>query len=81
MFNISMQLDSGNKTSAQRYTKLKSELTDTYHRDASLAYRRQELEKAIELWQKLLTIDPDHVHAINYLVQAQRLKDKLQRLE
>lgn len=81
MFNLSMLLDSNNTASKQRYTKLKSELTDTYHRDASLAYRRQELEKAIDLWQKLLTIDPDHVHAINYLIQAQRLKDKLQRLE
>ena len=81
MFNLSMQLNSANKASEQSYTHLKSELTDTYHRDASLAYRRQELEKAIELWQKLLTIDPEHVHAINYLIQAQRLKDKLQRLE
>lgn len=81
MFNLSMQLDSRNKTSEQSYTKLKLELTDTYHRDASLAYRRQELEKAIGLWKKLLTIDPDHIHAINYLIQAQRLKNKLQRLE
>ena len=81
MFNLSMQLNSDNEMSEQSYNSLKSELTNAYHRDASLAYRRQELEKAIELWQKLLTIDPEHVHAINYLIQAQRLKDKLQRLE
>jgi len=81
MFNLSMQLNSDNALSEQNYNSLKSELTDAYHRDASLAYRRQELEKAIDLWQKLLTIDPEHVHAINYLIQAQRLKDKLQRLE
>lgn len=81
MYNLSMQLNSDNTVSEQSYNSLKSELTNTYHRDASLAYRRQELEKAIDLWQKLLTIDPEHVHAINYLIQAQRLQDKLQRLE
>ncbi|OUS09645.1 hypothetical protein A9Q89_12815 [Gammaproteobacteria bacterium 53_120_T64] len=81
MFDLSLQLDSDNEASQRRYVSLKSELTDAYHRDASLAFRRQELERAITLWQKLLIIDPEHVHAINYLVQAQRLKDKLQLLE
>ena len=81
MFNRSMQLDSANEASKRRYSSLKLELTDAYHRDASLAFRRQELEKAIALWQQLLTIDPDHIHATNYLIQAQSLKDKLQRLE
>ncbi len=81
MFKLSMHLNSDNQISESRYTSLKSKITNAYHRDASLAYRRQELEKAIELWQKLLTVDPDHVHAINNLIQAQRLKDNLQRLE
>ncbi len=81
MFDLSLQLNSKNEISERLYAGLKSQLTDTYHRDASLAFRRQELEKAIELWQKLLLIDPEHVHAINYLSQAQRLKNKLQRLE
>ncbi len=81
MFNRSLQLDSDNEASKRRYSSLKLELTDAYHRDASLAFRRQELEKAIALWQQLLTIDPDHIHATNYLIQAQRLQDKLQRLE
>jgi len=81
MFNLSMQLNSSSETSIRRYTSLKSDLTNAYHRDASLAFRRQQLDKAIELWEILLSIDPGHVHATNNLLQAQKLKEKLQRLE
>ncbi|MBV1931046.1 MAG: hypothetical protein KUG71_04950, partial [Porticoccaceae bacterium] len=56
-------------------------VVDAYHREASQAFRRQELDTAIELWGKVMAINPDHAHASNSLMQAQELKEKLERLE
>ena len=81
MFKFSKQLNENNGASANRYARLKLELTNTYHRDASLAFRRQELTKAIELWEKVLRIDPGHEHAAKKILQAQKLKENLLRLE
>ena len=79
--NNSVEVDANNGDAQALLSSVKTDLTDTYHREASLAFRRQELDIAIKLWEKVITIDPDHAHASNNLMQAQELKEKLGNLE
>ena len=60
--------------------KIINDLADSYHREASQAFRRQELDLAIELWEKVIVLDPNHIHASGNLMQAQELKAKLSSL-
>lgn len=50
------------------------------HRQALNAYRSQDLDKAIALWDQVLEVDPDHSSARLYRSQAIELKEKLSRL-
>lgn len=59
----------------------KAEQADDYYKQASIAFRRQELDKAIALWDKVLEIDPEHQHAIAGRLQAIELKKKLSNLK
>lgn len=58
-----------------------AELIDEYYKQASIAFRRQELDKAIALWDKVLLLDPEHQHAITGRLQALELKRKLSNLQ
>ncbi len=77
----SVQLDSSNTAASQFEQSLKTELADEYHKQASMAFRRQALDEAIALWDKVLAIDPDHQYAISYRLQALELKSKLSNLQ
>ena len=53
-----------------------------YHREAMTAFRRQDLDKALEIWEgKVLKIDPDHGPAKIYSDQARDLKKKLDTIQ
>ncbi|MEH6542851.1 MAG: LysM peptidoglycan-binding domain-containing protein [Porticoccaceae bacterium] len=54
---------------------------DEYHKQASMAFRRQELDQAIALWDKVLEIDPSHQHAMSGRLQAMELRKKLSDLQ
>lgn len=54
---------------------------DEYHKQASMAFRRQELDQAIALWDKVLEIDPLHQHAMSGRLQAMELRKKLLDLQ
>lgn len=77
----SVQLDGENATANSLLQSLKLELADDYHKQASVAFRRQALDEAIALWDKVLEIDPDHQYAISYRLQAIELKNKLSNLQ
>ena len=53
---------------------------DALHREAINAYRSQDLDRAIELWNQILAVDPAHESARLYRSQAEALKERLQRL-
>lgn len=53
---------------------------DALHRKALDAYRAQDLDLAIELWDEVLTIDPSHESARLYRAQAVELQNRLRRL-
>ena len=50
------------------------------HRDALNAYRGQDLDRAIALWDEVLALDPTHENARLYRSQAVSLKQKLSDL-
>ena len=54
---------------------------DAIHRQAINAYRAQDLDAAIELWDQILTLDPTYESARLYRSQAQALKKRLQSLQ
>ncbi len=50
------------------------------HREALNAFRAQNLEKAISLWDQVLTLDPEHENAGLYRAQAVELQNRLRQL-
>ena len=50
------------------------------HREALNAFRAQNLEKAINLWDQVLTLDPEHENAGLYRAQAVELQNRLRQL-
>ncbi len=50
------------------------------HREALNAFRAQNLEKAIGLWDQVLALDPEHENAGLYRAQAVELQNRLQQL-
>ena len=53
---------------------------ESLHKEALNAYRRQNLDKAIGLWDEVLALDPEHENARLYRSQAISLKKKLSNL-
>jgi len=53
---------------------------DALHRKALNAYRAQDLQRAIELWDEVLVIDSGHERARLYRTQALELQSRLRRL-
>jgi tetratricopeptide (TPR) repeat protein len=75
----SLQLNPGDIEAQELFSTTSAKLIDEYHSEASHAYRRQELDTAIGLWEWILSIDPNHEHALDYLVRAQELKNKMDK--
>ena len=50
------------------------------HREALNAYRAQDLDKAIGLWDQVLVLDPDHESARLYRSQSLELQKKLRNM-
>ncbi len=49
--------------------------------EAMTEYRKQNLEKSIELWDAVLALDPNHELAKLYRARAVELKEKLEKLD
>ncbi|MEM7100944.1 MAG: LysM domain-containing protein [Pseudomonadota bacterium] len=77
----SVSLDPDNDSAQDALNGAKEGLTDRYHREASAAFRAQELEKAISLWDEVLALDPEHSNALVYRAQAQELQERLSNLK
>lgn len=67
---------------AQRQAKsLRPTVAQIYHRRAMEAFRRQDLDQALQIWDKVLQIEPNHGPATLYRAQALDLNKRLQDLE
>lgn len=79
--SASLLIDANSNADQQILQELKTKLADAYHFRAALAYRGQELDKSIALWDKALAIDPNHTNANIFRAQAIDLRDKLSTLK
>jgi tetratricopeptide (TPR) repeat protein len=79
-FRIATDLDENNDQAMEEMLVLQKEIADKYHREASSAFRRQELDLAIEKWDMVLSVHPDHSSAKLYRAQALELKEKLDNI-
>ena len=80
-FQAVLELNPDHSEARQRVSELTPEVIDRYHKMALIAFRRQDLDLALEIWDKVLAIDPDYQKArINRLL-ALDLKERLQRLQ
>lgn len=51
-----------------------------YHEAALVAYRKQDLDNAIALWNKALAIEPNYEPALGYRARAQELQRRLNQM-
>jgi tetratricopeptide (TPR) repeat protein len=79
-FRMATDLDENNDQAMEEMLVLQKEIADKYHREASSAFRRQELDLAIEKWDMVLTVNPEHSSAKLYRAQALELKEKLDNI-
>lgn len=80
VFSQAYAYEPSNSTIAAANKQARGELTDRYHRKAVQLFRKHELNKAIEFWDKILAIDPQHNLAPGYRARAVELKSKLQKI-
>jgi tetratricopeptide (TPR) repeat protein len=80
-FTQALTYDPDNSLAKQAQLKSRDQVTDEYHRQAMRHFRKQELGKAIALWDKILLLDPEHPLAPGYKARAMEMKQKLQRIE
>jgi hypothetical protein len=79
-FKMATDLDDKNDQTMEEMLVLQKEIADKYHREASSAFRRQELDLAIQKWNVVLKVNPDHSSAKLYRAQALELKEKLDNI-
>jgi len=56
-------------------------VVNTYYTQGLVHYKNQRLKQAIEQWEKLLVIEPDHKKAKIYINKARRMLKKLEEID
>jgi tetratricopeptide (TPR) repeat protein len=69
------------QTHGPRLARLESALGEHYHDSAVSAWRDQQVDRSVELWDRVLRIDPDFEPAIRYLERARQAQRELEALE
>ncbi len=80
MLSRSLKLFPEYKPTQNSHASLKRVLINQYHRTALKHYRKQELSLAIENWNRVLQIDPNHQSALGYRAKAIEMKARLSEL-
>ncbi len=79
-FAKALQFNPANEQAKKQITDLRLTVVEKYHKQAMVLYRKQELSKAIEIWDNILQIDPDYELAKQYRSRALELKRKIEQL-
>ncbi len=69
------------ETHRQRLERVESVLGEHYHGDALTAWRDQRVDRAVELWDRVVRLDPEFEPAIRYLERARRAQRELRSLD
>ena len=80
-FSSVLKLDPAHEGAKKQIVSMKSDAVESMHKDAMTEYRKQNLEKSIDLWDRVLALDSTHELAKLYRARAVELKDKLQKLD
>lgn len=76
----SLTYDPDNTKARQAQVMSRDRLTHDYHRQAMQHFRKQELDEAIALWDKILAVDPAHPLASGYRARAIEMQQKLKQI-
>jgi tetratricopeptide (TPR) repeat protein len=68
------------KQAKKQITDLKLSVIESYHKKAMVLYRKQELGQAIQVWDKILQLDPNYELAKQYKAKALELQRKIEQL-
>ncbi|MET0050403.1 MAG: tetratricopeptide repeat protein [Candidatus Thiodiazotropha sp.] len=79
-YSQGLTYDPDNQTAVTAQKAVLDQLTDSYHRQAMQHFRKQELDQAIEYWDKILELDPNHSLAPGYKARALEMKQQLQKI-
>lgn len=80
-FKQASLVDVNNEEAAIKRREIQANITEKYHREASVAFRQQKLDKAIAKWDIVLDVDPNHSNASAYRTQALELKKRLEAIQ
>lgn len=80
-FNAVLILDPTHGDAKKQIANLRASAVETMHRDALTEYKKQNLDKAIDLWDHVLELLPSHQSARLYRSRAIDLKTRLQQLQ
>ncbi|MGQ8364613.1 LysM peptidoglycan-binding domain-containing protein [Glaciecola sp. 1036] len=80
-FKSAKEVDPTNSNAAKSFEQLREQISEHYHREASIAFRQQALDEAIEKWDLVLYVNPQHSNALAYRTQAVELKKRLEAIK
>lgn len=80
-FNAVLKLDPAHEDARKQIAAITSDRAESMHKEAMVEYGKQNLDKAIGLWDQVLTLLPEHASAKLYRARAIDLKSRLQKLE
>ncbi len=76
-----LEANPGDSRARNMLSDLRRQTVPELHREVVILYRNQELERAISLWEQVLTIDPEFQPAQGYLARAEELRRRLEDLD
>jgi len=79
-FQDVLKMDPANEAAQRRLNEIAPEVAEYYHKEALAAARRQNLDLALEIWDKVLGIDPNFEAAKLKRSEALRRKALLEQL-
>lgn len=80
-FNAVLKLDPAHEEAKKQIATINADNVDALHKEAMVEYGKQNLDKAIALWERVLAISPEHASAKLYRARAVDLKSRMQKLE
>jgi len=75
------ELDPANTRAMEEMLVLQKDITDKYHREATVAKNNQDLPAAISKWDMVLKLDPEHASATLERSRAIQLQKKLAKIK
>jgi len=80
-FYALLKRDPKHEAALQHIASINESAVEIMHRDAMVEYGKQNLDKAIAIWDRVLVLLPEHASAKLYRARAVDLKSRLQKLE